>query len=47
MTGVEYCEAVQARMGAGTANFFRLFMAPGMFHCGDAPARTSSILPGR
>jgi len=31
--GVEYYESVLARMGEGTRNFFRLFMAPGMFHC--------------
>jgi feruloyl esterase len=37
MMGVEYYEAVQARMGPGTTDFFRLFMAPGMFHCGDGP----------
>ena len=32
--GVEYYESVQQKMGAGTPNFFRLFMVPGMFHCG-------------
>jgi feruloyl esterase len=37
MMGVEYYEAVQARMGPGTTDFFRLFMVPGMFHCGDGP----------
>ncbi len=37
MMGVEYYEAVTARMGANTTDFFRLFMAPGMFHCGDGP----------
>jgi feruloyl esterase len=37
MMGVEYYEAVTERMGAGTKEFFRLFMAPGMFHCGDGP----------
>ena len=34
LMGVEYYEQVSQRMGAGTAGFFRLFMVPGMFHCG-------------
>jgi feruloyl esterase len=37
MMGVEYYEAVTERMGAGTGDFFRLFMVPGMFHCGGGP----------
>ena len=40
LMGVEYYEAVQTRMGAGTMDFFRLFMVPGMFHCGDGPGPT-------
>ena len=32
--GVEYYEQVTQRMGADTPGFFRLFMVPGMFHCG-------------
>lgn len=32
--GVEYYESVLAKMGATTPEFFRLFMVPGMFHCG-------------
>lgn len=31
--GVEYYEQVLERMGPSTRVFFRLFMAPGMFHC--------------
>jgi len=31
---VEYYEKVAERMGPGTGDFFRLFMVPGMFHCG-------------
>jgi hypothetical protein len=31
---VEYYEEVQKRMGDSTGSFFRLFMVPGMFHCG-------------
>ena len=31
---VEYYEDVAGRMGASTGEFFRLFMVPGMFHCG-------------
>jgi feruloyl esterase len=34
LMGVEYYEQVSQRMGAGTGGFFRLFMVPGMFHCG-------------
>jgi feruloyl esterase len=37
MMGVEYYEAVVEQMGAGTKDFFRLFMAPGMYHCGGGP----------
>jgi feruloyl esterase len=37
MMGVEYYEAVAQRMGSGTADFFRLFMVPGMLHCGGGP----------
>jgi len=30
---VGYYERVNARMGASTRDFYRLFMVPGMFHC--------------
>lgn len=33
MMGVEYYEKVLETMGAGTTDFFRLFMMPGVFHC--------------
>jgi feruloyl esterase len=33
LMGVHYYEQVVARNGARTANFFRLFMVPGMTHC--------------
>lgn len=32
--GVDYYESVLQKMGVETKNFFRLFMVPGMFHCG-------------
>jgi feruloyl esterase len=32
--GVEYYEQLTEKMGASTDDFFRLFMVPGMFHCG-------------
>jgi len=32
--GVEYYEQVVEKMGDSTTDFFRLFMIPGMFHCG-------------
>jgi hypothetical protein len=31
--GIDYYEKVQAQMGPSTADFYRLFMVPGMFHC--------------
>ena len=37
LMGVEYYEAVTQRMGPATTDFFRLFMVPGMLHCGDGP----------
>lgn len=32
--GVDYYESALAKMGPTTTEFFRLFMVPGMFHCG-------------
>ena len=32
--GVEYYEQVTEKMGTSTSDFFRLYMVPGMFHCG-------------
>ena len=34
LRGVQYYEAVLDEMGPSTTDFFRLFMIPGMFHCG-------------
>jgi feruloyl esterase len=34
LMGVEYYEQVVEKMGASTGDFARLFMVPGMFHCG-------------
>ena len=34
LMGIGYFEQVRAQMGASTADFFRLYMVPGMFHCG-------------
>ena len=34
MMGVEYFEAALANNGSGTTELFRLFMVPGMAHCG-------------
>lgn len=34
LMGVSYYERTREAMGPGTTDFFRLFMAPGMFHCG-------------
>jgi hypothetical protein len=33
LMGIEYYEQALAKNGAGTLDFFRLFMVPGMFHC--------------
>ncbi|MBS0417901.1 MAG: tannase/feruloyl esterase family alpha/beta hydrolase [Proteobacteria bacterium] len=33
LTTVHYYDRVRQGMGAGVADFFRLFMVPGMFHC--------------
>jgi feruloyl esterase len=35
--GVDYYESVVQKMGDGTPAFFRLFMQPGVFHCGGGP----------
>lgn len=47
LMGVDYYEQVTATMGAGTKDFFRLFMAPGMFHCsgGFGPSRCDAMTP--
>ena len=34
LMGVEYYEHLGAQMGPSTNEFARLFMVPGMFHCG-------------
>jgi feruloyl esterase len=34
LEGIEYYESVMHEMGADVPDFFRLFMVPGMFHCG-------------
>jgi hypothetical protein len=34
MMGVHYYESVLRRIGPATPEFYRLFMVPGMFHCG-------------
>lgn len=37
-TGIDYYESVQDRVGGNkTRDFFRLFMVPGMQHCGGGP----------
>jgi feruloyl esterase len=36
MMAVEYYEQVMRNMGQSTGDFFRLFMVPGMFHCGGS-----------
>jgi feruloyl esterase len=45
MAGVHYYEQAVAKNGAGTTEFFRLFMVPGMAHCGGGigPDRSDSM----
>ena len=45
MMGVNYYQAAVARNGDDTPEFFRLFMAPGMGHCGggNGPDRHDSV----
>lgn len=47
LMGLEYYERVVKTMGAGTSEFFRLFMMPGVFHCsgGVGPDRVDTITP--
>ncbi|HEY2660210.1 MAG TPA: tannase/feruloyl esterase family alpha/beta hydrolase [Caulobacteraceae bacterium] len=41
---IEYYGRVQARMG-DTTGFYRLFMAPGMLHCGGGPGPNMVTMP--
>ena len=34
LMGVQYYQQVNQRMGSSASDFFRLYMVPGMFHCG-------------
>jgi len=45
MMGVHYYEAATAKNGASTPEFFRLFMVPGMAHCGGGvgPDRNDAV----
>ena len=45
MMGVNYYEAAVAKNGADTGEFFRLFMVPGMAHCGGGigPDRNDAV----
>jgi hypothetical protein len=47
MMGINYYEQVRRTMGAGTDEFFRLFMMPGVLHCqgGLGPSAFDSITP--
>lgn len=39
--GVDYYESALKKMGPTTRDFFRLFMQPGVFHCGGGPGAGS------
>jgi feruloyl esterase len=41
MGGIDYYESVLNRMGPSTPEFFRLFMVPGVFHCGGGIGTSS------
>jgi feruloyl esterase len=47
LMGVQYYERVREAMGAQTADFFRLFMMPGVFHCagGIGPDEVDTLTP--
>jgi feruloyl esterase len=47
LTGVEYYERARERTGPRTTEFFRLFMAPGVFHCsgGVGPGSVNWLEP--
>lgn len=47
LMGINYYEQVRQTMGAGTGEFFRLFMMPGVLHCGGGlgPSAFDSITP--
>lgn len=34
LMGIQYHEQVNRRMGSSASDFFKLYMVPGMFHCG-------------
>jgi feruloyl esterase len=44
--GVEYYEQVTATMGTSTNEFARLFMVPGMFHCGGGVGTSQFEMAG-
>jgi feruloyl esterase len=45
--GIQYYDRVAERAGRTSGNFFRLFMAPGMFHCagGVGPSAFDAVTP--
>jgi hypothetical protein len=45
--GVNYYESAVKKMGPATAGFFRLFMQPGVFHCGGGGLIRTASHPGR
>jgi feruloyl esterase len=47
LMGIDYYEKALVKNGAGTPDFFRLFMVPGMFHCrgGVGTDRFDPLMP--
>jgi len=41
MMGIGYYQSVQRALGPSTPDFYRLFMVPGMFHCGGGVGASS------
>jgi feruloyl esterase len=44
---VEYYDEVRKKMGDSTTDFVRLFMVPGMFHCGGGVGTSTFDVAGR
>jgi feruloyl esterase len=46
LNSINYYESVQKTMGSNTAQFYRLYMVPGMQHCNGGPGATTFDMVG-